>query len=79
MSAEISIVVPVYNTGSRLRVSIASLLNQTFSNIHVIAVNDCSTDDSGEILDELSATDSRLEVIHLEKNIGMNDSRGLGV
>ena len=50
MSAEISIVVPVYNTGSRLRVSIASLLNQTFSNIHVIAVNDCSTDDSGATL-----------------------------
>ena len=79
MSAEISIVVPVFNTGDRLKKSMGSLLSQNFSDIHVIAINDCSTDNSGEILDEISATDSRFEVIHLDKNIGMNDSRGLGV
>ena len=79
MSAEISIIVPVFNSGSRLRKSIGSLLNQTFSDIQIIAVNDHSTDDSGALLDEISATDSRLDVIHLDKNIGMCAARGVGI
>ena len=49
---EISVIVPVYNVEKYLRQSLDSILNQTFSNIEIICVNDGSTDKSREILEE---------------------------
>ncbi len=53
-SHKVSVIVPVYNSEKFLRDSLESLLNQTYSDIEIIAVNDGSTDKSQEILDQFS-------------------------
>jgi len=50
----VSIVIPVYNSEEFLRESIDSVLNQTYQNLEIIAVNDGSTDNSQKILNEYS-------------------------
>ena len=54
MTDKISIILPIFNVGDHLRGGIDSLLNQTIGqeNLEIIMVNDCSTDGSGEIIDE---------------------------
>ncbi len=58
MNKLVSIVLPTYNGESFLRQSIESCLNQTYKNIELIIVNDCSTDKTEEIV--LSFNDSRI-------------------
>lgn len=48
----ISIIVPVYNTEQYLSKCLDSLINQTYKNIEIICVNDGSTDNSADILNE---------------------------
>ena len=51
---KVSIIVPVYNTGKYLKECLDSLVNQTFTDTEIICVNDGSTDNSLEILEEYS-------------------------
>lgn len=71
---EISVIVPVYNTGKYLARCIDSILSQTFSDLELILVNDGSTDDSGAICDAYAARDSRVRVLHQE-NQGQSVAR----
>ena len=48
----VSVIMGVYNGGSTLREALDSILNQTYSNWELIACNDCSTDNSAQILQE---------------------------
>lgn len=75
---KISIVVPIYNIREYLERCIKSLLKQTYSNIEIIAVDDGSTDGSGEILDEYAQRDVRVIPIHKE-NGGVTSARLVGV
>lgn len=64
-SPRISVLVPARNESHRvLRQCVESLCAQTYSNLEIIVVNDCSTDNTGEILDDLAETNLRLKVIH---------------
>lgn len=74
----ISVIVPVYNIAEYLPRSIGSILNQTYANIEVIAVDDGSKDDSFRVLRELSVGDSRLRVIH-QDNGGVTKARLTGI
>lgn len=65
-----SILLPVYNTEKYLPRALDSCLAQTFHNIEIIIVNDCSPDSSAEILKEYERKDSRIKVITHEKNSG---------
>lgn len=75
---KISVIIPVYNTESYLRESIESILNQTFKDIEIIAINDGSTDNCLEILNEYSQKDSRLKVFS-QKNAGQATARNFGI
>ena len=48
----ISVIIPVYNVEKYLRECLDSVINQTYKNLEIICVNDCSTDSSPEILEE---------------------------
>ena len=62
----ISVVIPVHNTAKYLRKCIDSVLSQTLHDMEVILVENCSTDGSYQLCDELAATDSRIRVLHIE-------------
>lgn len=66
--AEISILVPVYNVEKYLRACLDSILAQTFADFEVICMDDGSTDQSGDILDEYALKDKRIRVIHKENS-----------
>lgn len=74
----ITVIVPVYNVAGYLERSIGSLLNQSYKNLEVIAVDDGSTDDSLEVLENLAKRDKRLRVIH-QKNGGVTRARFTGI
>ncbi|MGN1195709.1 MAG: glycosyltransferase family 2 protein [Acutalibacteraceae bacterium] len=74
----ISVVIPVYNSQKTVSRCIKSVLNQTQNNLEIIAVNDGSSDKSGEILDKLAESDDRIKVIHQE-NQGSVAARRNGV
>ncbi|WGG45869.1 glycosyltransferase [Rossellomorea sp. DA94] len=78
MNPAISIIVPIYNVEPYLRDCVDSILDQTFTNIEIILVNDGSTDNSGLICDSYSNGHSNIRVIHKEHK-GVSSSRNSGV
>ena len=75
---QVSIIIPVYNSEKYLRMTIESLLNQTYKDFEIILVDDGSVDASGKLCDELSLTDRRIVVIHKE-NGGVSSARNVGI
>ena len=75
---KISVIVPVYNVEQYLERCVDSIINQTYKNLEIILVNDGSTDNSGQLCDELAKKDSRIRVIHKE-NGGVSEARNFGV
>lgn len=80
---KISVIIPVYNTVSYLKECMDSVLNQSFKNIEVICVNDGSTDNSLELLEDYQIHDERIIIINQPKkglgaarNIAMNKAKG---
>jgi hypothetical protein len=76
---KVSILMPVYNGGAHLEVAIRSLLTQTWRNLEIVAVDDCSTDDSWQRLERLAATDSRLRIHRSAVNHGAYPSRNMAL
>jgi glycosyltransferase involved in cell wall biosynthesis len=62
----ITIVIPVSGVQDQIRACLDSILTQPFRDIEVIAVDDCSPDGRGDLLDEYARGDMRVQVIHLE-------------
>lgn len=75
----VSIIIPVYNVESYLDDCLKSVLNQTYDNIEVIAVDDGSVDDSPLILKEYASKYSRLRVYLQDVNQGQGTARNLGL
>lgn len=71
-----SIIVPIYNTSNTLNKCLSSILNQSYDNFEIIAVNDGSTDNSFELLKSIK--DSRIKIVN-QKNMGLSEARNNGV
>lgn len=79
MSAvKVSVVLPVYNVAAYLPKCLESLQNQTLKEIEIICVNDCSPDNSLEILQQYAAKDSRIKIID-QANTGPGMARNNGI
>ena len=76
---KISIVVAVYNAEKTLKKCVDSLLNQTYNNIEIILVNDCSKDNSLDICKEYSKANDNVKVISNDRNSGVSDTRNNGI
>lgn len=74
----ITIVIPVYNVKDYLHKCVNSVINQTYTNLEIILVNDGSPDSCGQICDEYGKVDSRIKVIH-KSNGGLSDARNAGI
>lgn len=76
---KISIIVPCYGVEKYLDRCLSSIINQTFSDLEIILVDDCSPDNTPQICDEWAKKDSRIKVIHKEKNEGLGFARNTGL
>lgn len=80
----VSIVVPVYNAERFLDDTIATVLNQTYTNWELIMVDDCSTDDSVNIISKYTKTDKKIRLYKnkvnshaaLTRNKGIDEAKG---
>ena len=70
----VSIIIPVYNAGQYLQKCIDSLVGQTYQNLEILCVNDGSTDNSLQILQDYARRDSRIHLINKE-NAGVSQAR----
>lgn len=66
----ISVVMPAYNAANYIRESISCVLRQSLSDLELIVVDDCSTDDTWNIISEMAKHDSRLMVFQSSSNSG---------
>ena len=74
----ISVIVPIYNTAAYLSRCIESLVNQTYSDLQIILIDDGSTDESSAIADDWQIKDPRIEVYH-QLNQGQSAARNVGL
>lgn len=77
---EFTVIIPVYNAARYLKQCIKSIINQDYKGIKIVAVNDASTDNSLDVLYELSKRYNGkkgkfIEVINLQKNGGVDNAR----
>lgn len=75
---KVSVIIPVYNAKDFLHESIPSVLNQTLEDIELVCVNDGSTDDSLDILNDYASKDNRVRVIDKE-NGGCGSARNMAL
>ena len=75
---KVSIIVPVYNVEKYLERCLDSLINQSFHDIEILAINDGSTDRSLEILKKYESTDNRIKIIN-NSNVGVSETRNIGI
>ena len=75
----ISVIVPVYNGANSLHRSLRSVLMQTLSDFELIVVDDCSTDESADVLRRYQALDDRVRVFSTTKNSGPGVARNVGL
>lgn len=74
----ISIIIPAYNIENHIASCLDSLLNQTYKNIEIIAIDDGSSDRTGEIIDKYAEKYKNIKVIHKDNN-GVSAARNSGI
>ena len=70
MNDKVSVITASYNAGRFIEETIKSVLDQTYENLELIIVDDCSTDNTDEIVSKYIKVDSRVKFYKLEKNSG---------
>ena len=76
---KISIIVPVWNPGLGISRCIESLRNQTLTDIEMIFIDDCGTDDSMDKVRAAALEDSRIRILENKNNLGAGASRNRGI
>lgn len=71
----VSIIIPIYNSGSRLAETLASALAQTYSNIEILLADDCSKDESRKIAQRHADDNANVFLFELEDNSGAGAAR----
>jgi len=79
MNNLVSIITPSYNSSKFIEECVNSVFSQTYTNWELVIVDDCSIDNSREIISELSDRDERIKSILLEKNVGAAEARNVAI
>ena len=78
-NAKVGIVTPAHNSGKTIKDTIASILEQTYPDFEVFVVDDHSTDNTVEVVNELCGQDERVHLLRLEKEKGAAAARNLAI
>ena len=78
MEIKISVIIPVYKVEKYLNRCINSIINQTYSNLEIILVDDGSPDNCPKLCDNWLNIDNRIKVIH-KQNGGLSSARNIGL
>lgn len=77
--AKISVIIPIYNVENYIKECIESVQHQTMQELEIICVDDCSSDESKAIVQNLSFSDDRIQLIQNDTNRGRLYTRKAGV
>ena len=75
----VSILIPTYNSVDFVEDTVRSIMNQTYTNIEIVIVDDASTDGTMKILEKLSKEDKRIKLSQNKKNLGITDNMNNGI
>lgn len=75
----VSVISPVYNVEKFIEVTIHSVLNQTYSNFEFLLIDDCSTDQSAEIILRMAKDHPEIKYVKLDTNSGAGYARNVGI
>lgn len=76
---KVSIIMPIYKAADQVQVAIGSLLEQSYSNLEIIAVDDCSPDQTFKVLQAMAEQDPRIKAVQMPKNGGAYAARNYGL
>lgn len=75
----VTVIIPVYNSEKYISKTIYSVINQTYEDIEIIVIDDCSSDGSLEIVKQLKRENPMIQVIAFEENLGVAYARNKGI
>lgn len=78
-SAKVSVIMPVFNAQDVIQTSLDSVLSQTWSNLEVLVVDDCSSDETVALVEEYAKRDPRVQLMGTETNGGPYVARNLAL
>lgn len=78
MNSKLSVIIPAYNAEKTIKRCLDSIINQTYSNLEIIVVDDGSKDNTFNIINEYMSLDNRIIGIHTE-NKGVSSARNTGI
>lgn len=78
-SIKISVIMPVFNAEKTIEMAIYSILQQTWQNLELIVVNDCSTDLTSKLINKIALLDQRVKIVNNPCNVGAYVSKNLGL
>lgn len=79
MNPRVTVIIPAYNCEKTVMEAVQSALTQTEESLELLVIDDCSSDDTYRVLEELAATDSRIEILQNPLNVGVAETRNRGM
>lgn len=76
---KVSVIIPIYNVEQYLEKCLDSVIAQTYTELEIICVNDCSPDNCAEILEKYAKQDKRIKIVNRKKNGGLSAARNSGL
>jgi len=76
---KVTILMPAYNAKDSIHIAIDSILNQTWANLELLIVDDCSTDETVKVIQNYEQKDDRVRLIKAKRNAGAYVARNLGL
>jgi hypothetical protein len=77
--AKVSVIIPVFNAADTIAFTLESLLSQTWRNLEIVAVDDCSEDETGATIEAFAARDPRVILLRQARNQGSYAARNRGL
>ena len=75
----VSVIMPAFNSSVTIETALRSVLRQSYRNLEVVVVDDCSTDDTAAIVTRMAGTEPRLKLIVQDRNAGAYPARNRGL